>query len=126
MVADSQSRFTFLAADLLSAAQPSPTPLPKTRVRGFRRYASGRLSSRGRCRPIITPGSRACGYKTVSGRHEWLNRDPMQEFGGLNSYAYVMNSPINLVDPLGLVDCAALASAIANMANLIEQAIQSM
>jgi hypothetical protein len=81
MVADSHSRFTFLAADLLSAAQPSPTPLQKTRVGGFRRHASGRLSRRGRCRSIITPGSRACAYKTVSGRHEWPNRDPLGEPG---------------------------------------------
>jgi uncharacterized protein RhaS with RHS repeats len=103
MVADSHSRFTFLAADLLSAAQPSPTPLQKTRVGGFRRHASGRLSSRGRCRSMFTPGSRACGYKTVSGRHEWLNRDPIEEAGGLNLYGYVGNNPVNYIDPLGLL-----------------------
>jgi hypothetical protein len=81
MVADRQSRVTFLAADLLSAAQPSPTPLPKTRVGGFRRHSSGQTSSRRRCRSMFTPGSRGCGYKTVSGRHEWSNQDPLGELG---------------------------------------------
>jgi uncharacterized protein RhaS with RHS repeats len=38
----------------------------------------------------------------VSGRHEWLNQDPIQESGGINLYAYVGNNPINNVDPLGL------------------------
>jgi RHS repeat-associated protein len=32
----------------------------------------------------------------------WLNRDPIQELGGLNLYAYVGNNPISGVDPLGL------------------------
>jgi hypothetical protein len=102
MVADRQSRVTFLAADLLSAAQPSPTPLPKTRVGGFRRHSSGQTSSRRRCRSMFTPGSRGCGYKTVSGRHEWVNRDPIQERAGINLYELVANNPISWYDWLGL------------------------
>jgi len=103
-----------------------PTSPRKTRVRGFRRHASGQTSSRRRCRSIITPGLRGCGYKTVSGRHEWPNRDPLGEPGfevmqraapyrahslvqgpaerieGPNLYEYVRNNPIQYVDPLGL------------------------
>jgi RHS repeat-associated protein len=39
-------------------------------------------------------------YDADSGR--WLSRDPIQEEGGLNLYAYVENDPINATDELGL------------------------
>jgi hypothetical protein len=110
MVADRQSRFTFLAADLLSAAQPSPTPLPKTRVGVFHRHASGRLSRRGRSRSMFMPGSRTCGYKTASGLGKWLNRDPIEEWGGYNLYEMTDNNPVNEFDPLGLDGAAAAAA----------------
>jgi hypothetical protein len=38
----------------------------------------------------------------VSGRHEWLNQDPIQEWGGYNLFEFVANDPINSADILGL------------------------
>jgi RHS repeat-associated protein len=38
-------------------------------------------------------------YSPSLGR--WLNRDPIEENGGLNLYAFVGNGPVNSVDPLG-------------------------
>ena len=32
----------------------------------------------------------------------WLSKDPIEEQGGLNLYAYVSNDPVNNTDPLGL------------------------
>src|SRR5260221_7886544 len=32
----------------------------------------------------------------------WLNRDPIQEFGGINTYSFVRSDPIDRADPLGL------------------------
>jgi len=52
---------------------------------------------------MFTPGSRACGYKTASGRAKWLNRDPIGEHGGLNLYGFVFNDPVNLYDPDGRI-----------------------
>jgi hypothetical protein len=51
---------------------------------------------------MFTPGSRGCGYKTVSGRHEFLNQDPIQERGGINLYRTMYNNPVSTIDPLGL------------------------
>jgi RHS repeat-associated protein len=42
----------------------------------------------------------------------WLNRDPIQEYGGINLYAYVRNQPLARVDSWGLADCDALKNAI--------------
>ncbi|MEP6670726.1 MAG: RHS repeat-associated core domain-containing protein [Chthoniobacter sp.] len=41
-------------------------------------------------------------YSATLGR--WLSRDPIEEDGGIDLYGYVHDSPINLVDPLGLRD----------------------
>ena len=39
-------------------------------------------------------------YNPTTGR--WLNRDPIEEAGGLNQYGFVENNPANQVDVLGL------------------------
>lgn len=57
---------------------------------------------RGRSMPT-TPQHRSTCWRSGNrfvGR--WLNRDPMEELGGINLYAFVRNSPVNLVDPIGL------------------------
>jgi RHS repeat-associated protein len=36
----------------------------------------------------------------------WLNRDPIEEQGGLNLYGYVVNNPVNDIDLVGLDDSA--------------------
>ena len=37
----------------------------------------------------------------------WLNRDPIEEEGGINLYAFVRNNPINSIDPNGLATIVA-------------------
>jgi len=39
-------------------------------------------------------------YSPQTGR--WLSRDPIEEMGGLNIYAFVLNNPVKDVDALGL------------------------
>jgi RHS repeat-associated protein len=42
------------------------------------------------------------GYRFYDpGLHRWLNRDPVDENGGENLYAFCKNSPYNLFDILG-------------------------
>ena len=43
------------------------------------------------------------GYRYYDPGHgRWLNRDPLEEQGGINLYGFVGNDPINAIDPLGL------------------------
>lgn len=39
-------------------------------------------------------------YSPTAGR--WVSRDPSQESGGLNLYGFVLNDPVNRIDPDGL------------------------
>jgi len=81
--------FLPLAAEPLSAARSAAvafeptwaTSPSKTRARNLRPPPSGRLSRRRRFRSMFTPGSRACAYRTASGRAKWPNRDPLGDLG---------------------------------------------
>jgi RHS repeat-associated protein len=60
-------------------------------------------------------------YDPTHGR--WLNRDPIQEAGDLNMYAYTAGDPVNRTDPLGL--WAGIDDAIASgVGALVGVAIQ--
>ncbi len=110
MVLERPGCFLPLAAEPLSAARsaavafaPTWTTSPsKTRVGVSRCRASGRLSRRRRSRSMFTPGSRACGYRTASGRAKWPSRDPIEEQGGANLYGFVGNDPVRRSDAFGL------------------------
>ncbi len=109
MIAGAQSCLPLLAAEPLSAARsaavafaPTWTTSPsKSRARNLHRTPSGRLSRRAHRRPMFTPGSRACGYRTASGRAKWLSRDPLEEEETPNVYRFTWNDSINSIDILG-------------------------
>jgi hypothetical protein len=91
--------------NIFSTYEQWPTSPRKTRVRVFRRRPSSRLSWRGHVRSMFTPSLRRCAYQIVAGRSAWLNRDPIQEFGGINLYKFVHNHPNVQIDSFGLCEC---------------------
>jgi hypothetical protein len=58
---------------------------------------------------MFTPGSRGCVYKTVSGRHEWPNRDPLTDFGSL---VFAMAKTEPQIEPPSSIAVAAAISEI--------------
>ena len=43
---------------------------------------------------------------------KWLNRDPLGETGGINLYGFVLNNPINLIDPDGRVFAGSVIATV--------------
>ncbi|WP_196334519.1 RHS repeat-associated core domain-containing protein, partial [Vibrio harveyi] len=59
------------------------------------------------------------GYRFYSPyQRRWLNRDPQQEQGGINLYAYVNGAPLGYVDPDGRNPVAVVIAAAAARALL--------
>jgi RHS repeat-associated protein len=44
----------------------------------------------------------------------WLSRDPIGEMGGVNLYGYVLNNPLNWLDPLGLFSWSCFGRGVVN------------
>ncbi len=61
---------------------------------------------------------RARYYDSSVGR--FISEDPTRFGGGVNSYAYIRNNPINLIDPLGLSACKDKTK------NCIQRALQAL
>ncbi len=87
------SAMGFYATDTL---EPAPLAITGTR-RARRETACGQKPLRG---PIHNAISGYRYYNPQIGR--WINRDPIEERGGLNLYAFVGNGSISITDYLGL------------------------
>jgi len=101
------------------------TSSPKTRVGGPRRNASGRTWNARAPRRGIAPGCAAYGYESASGRRLFLNRDPIEEAGGLNLYGFCGNDGVNGWDYLGMSWWSDIKSFMDDVSNAINHAINS-
>jgi RHS repeat-associated protein len=92
------------------ASLETATSTPKNRVWSFENTPSGRLNIEDGSSWENATGSVQYTYQNVSGRAEWLSRDPYKDQDGNdaeisqwpNLYAYVENDPLNFYDPYGL------------------------
>jgi len=95
-----------VAIHATSPRRPAGDLQPKNRVRRFfgshplraRRSAPAALQPRRANRPVPT--------KLASGIPVWPSRDPIEERGGENVYAFIGNSEVNSVDKYGLLPLA--------------------
>jgi len=87
-----------------------------------RRTPSGRSAPRGTRNLTVATASRACRCRTGQGHPVWLNRDPIFESGGINVYAFCLNTPINYLDTDGrgvdtLVDAGSICVSAYDLVN---------
>lgn len=92
-----------VTADVSGRSRPAQADPPsKNRVRGFRGVASIRARFPAP-QPLETQWEIASTpTKTAPGLSDWLSRDPIGEADTPNGYEYVLNSPVNEVDFIGL------------------------
>ena len=91
----------FPAAAVKTCVRENAASCPKNRVGVFSRHA---VKPRRVRRPQVAQfvsGYSACGYKPASGRGFFINRDPIEESGGINLYGFCGNDGVNNWDMLG-------------------------
>ena len=59
------------------------------------------------------------------GLQRWINRDPIEEEGGINLYAFVDNDPLQQLDPWGLCGAEDAASAAEKAADIVKEALKN-
>ena len=113
------------ATTTVRARREKTYPRSKNRVGVFDAFSFSRTRSAcsetpcSRRKKSSTPTTTASGmryfgfrfYSPTLGR--WLNRDPIEEMGGINTYSFVFNNPLNGHDLLGLQDAACAETLIA-------------
>ena len=87
------------AADYAPTTEASDV---KNRARGIFLAVEVRAGENGRESRHPRRGKVGLSYETASGPTNFLNRDPIEEQGGLNLYGFVGNDPVNAWDYLGL------------------------
>ena len=68
---------------------------------------------------LLVPQAAQCFYNPSTGR--WLNRDPISEAGGINTFAFTGNDPINESDPYGLCCCVKRGPIVTFRGNVATQ-----
>jgi RHS repeat-associated protein len=91
-----------MAYSLQKTASSTCDPTAKNRVWDF--FAESNRTRPANRRQPQQPRrkNRPSTYKTASGRPYWPSRDPIEEEGGVNLYAFVGNDSVNKWDYLGL------------------------
>ena len=84
---------------------PSGRVGPQNRARGIFLAVEVRAGENGARSRFPRREKAGLSYETASGPTNFLNRDPIEEQGGVNLYVFVVNDPLNRIDILGLKDC---------------------